>query len=119
MLFRTVSMASVLIIRCIGVVLRRWVTCWASILCLLVLAGQLIVSCITNWLSRVLGNGQAFLHLMGPEAVTMRNGRGSVWSMFLMAIRCLVTVLRSVDRAPGVAWPTLLVRNRLANIGLG
>lgn len=71
--------------------------------------GQLTDAPTRNWLTRVLGSPQALSRLTGPRAVTMTNGRGILRAMLLMAIPRLLTILRSVDRAPGDVWPTLLV----------
>lgn len=72
-----------------------------------------------KWLSRVLGSGKALLTLTGPRAVTIKNGVGIVRATLLIAIACLLTILRRVDRACGEVWPTLLVRMMSVKTGFG
>lgn len=85
--------------------------------CLALWLGQLMLTRMRKWLSRVLGSGQAFLRLTGPRAVRMRNGWFSGWRRLSIAILFLRTVRSSVDRAWGSVWPTLLVTSSRANIG--
>lgn len=79
--------------------------------------GHLIDAPTRKWLTRVLGSPHALSRLTGPRAVTMTNGRGMLRAMLLMAIPRLLTILSSVDRAPGEVWPTLLVSMTDVNIG--
>lgn len=96
------------------VVLRR-----LSRLTLDVPAGQFTETYVTNWLCRVLGRGQAFRTLTGPRAVNITNGLGSARAALLIEIWRLLTVLSSVDRAPGDVWPTLLLTIMPVNMLFG
>lgn len=86
-------------------------------LILLLNEGHFTATPTRKWLSRVLGNPQAFLRLIGPRAVRTAQSLFTRRAALLTSIRCLLTILNKVVRAPVGVWPTLLISMRLVNIG--